>query len=85
MGQTIFVEEYNDVDWVTLEPTPPVAPVEPTSTTTADGPDPTPSTTWGLLEPAFAETGGVKVAVEGEANPQGRLNNIFSIITHLSR
>jgi hypothetical protein len=66
MGQTIFVEEeHDDAYWVALEPTPPAAPVEPT--TTADGPDPTPSTTWGSLEPALAETGGVEAAVEGEA------------------
>jgi hypothetical protein len=42
-------------------------PVEPASTTTADRPDPTPSTTWGLLEPAPTETRGVESAVEGEA------------------
>jgi hypothetical protein len=51
MGQTIFVEEeHDDADWVALEPTPPATLVEPASTTTADGPDPTPSTTWGPLE-----------------------------------
>jgi hypothetical protein len=68
MGQTIFVEEeHDDADWVALEPTPPTALVEPTSTTMADGPDPTPSTTWGPLEPAPTETGGVEAAVEREA------------------
>jgi hypothetical protein len=68
MGQTIFVEEeHDDADWGDPEPTPPAAPVEPASTTSADGPDPTSSTTWGLLEPAPAENGGVEAAVEGEA------------------
>jgi hypothetical protein len=68
MGQTIFVEEeHNDADWVALEPTPPATPVELASTTTADGPDRTPSTTWGLLEPAPTETGGVEAVFEGEA------------------
>jgi hypothetical protein len=68
MGQTIFAEEeHDDADWVALEPTPPAAPVEPASTTMADGPDPTPSTTWGQLELAPAETGGVEAVVEGEA------------------
>ena len=67
MGQTIFMEEEHvDADWVALEPTPPATPVEPASTTTADGPDPTPSTTWGPLEPAPTETGGVEAAIEGE-------------------
>jgi hypothetical protein len=61
-------EEHDYADWVALEPTPSVTPVEPASTTTADGPDPTPSTTWGPLEPAPAETGGFEAAVEGEAN-----------------
>jgi hypothetical protein len=60
-------EEHDDADWVALEQTPSATPVEPASTTTADGPDPTPSTTWGLLEPALAEAGGVEAAVEGEA------------------
>jgi hypothetical protein len=37
MGETIFVEEdHNDADWGDLEPSPPV---EPASTTLADGPD----------------------------------------------
>jgi hypothetical protein len=68
MGQTIFVEEeHDDADWVALDPTPPAAPVEPASTTTADRPNPTPSTTWGPLEVAPAKTGGVEAAVEGEA------------------
>jgi hypothetical protein len=68
MGQTLFVEEeLDDADWVALEPTPPAAPVEPGSTTMADGPDPTPSTTWCPLEPAPAETGGVEAVVEEEA------------------
>jgi hypothetical protein len=68
MGKTIFVEkEHDDADWVALEPTPSTALVEPASTTIADGPDPTPSTTWGPLELAPAETGGVEVVVDGEA------------------
>jgi hypothetical protein len=68
MGQTIFVEEeHDDADWGDPELTPPTAPVKPASTTLADGLDPTPSTTWGPLEPAPAETGGVEANVEGEA------------------
>jgi hypothetical protein len=68
MGQTIFVEEeHDDADWVALDPTPPAALVELASTTMADRPDPTPSTTWGPLEVAPAKTGGVEAAVEGEA------------------
>jgi hypothetical protein len=68
MGQTIFMEEeHDDADWIALEPTPPAAPVEPASTTTADGPDPTPSTTLGPLEPGPIEAGGVEAVVEGVA------------------
>jgi hypothetical protein len=41
MGQTIFVEEeHDDTDWVAQESTSPAAPVEPASTTTANGSDP---------------------------------------------
>jgi hypothetical protein len=68
MGQIIFVEEeHDDADWVALEPTPPAALVEPASTSTTDRPDPTPSTTWGPLEPAPVETGGVEAAIDGDA------------------
>jgi hypothetical protein len=68
MGQTIFVEEEHDTtDWGDLEPPPLAAPVEPTSSTSNDGPDPTTSTTWCPLEPVPVETGGVEAAVEVEA------------------
>ena len=68
MGQTIFVEEeHDDAYWVDPEPTPSNTPVEPGSSTLADGPDPTSSTTCGLLEPAPAKTSGVEAAIEGEA------------------
>jgi hypothetical protein len=60
-------EEHDDADWGALESTLPAAPVEPASTTTADGPDPTSSTTWGPLDLAPTETGGVEAAIEGEA------------------
>jgi hypothetical protein len=61
-------EEHDEADWGALESTPLTALVEPASTTTADGPDPTSSTTWGPLDLAHAETGGVEAAIEGEAN-----------------
>jgi hypothetical protein len=68
MGQTIFMEEeHDDADWGDPESTPPAAPVDLASTTSDDGPDPTSSTTWGPLEPAPAETGGVEATVEGES------------------
>jgi hypothetical protein len=60
-------EEHDDVDWGDPKPSPPAAPVELASTTLADGSDPASSTTWGLLEPALAETGGVEATVEAEA------------------
>jgi hypothetical protein len=68
MGQTIFVEEeHKDTDWVAPEPTPSTTPIDPASTTMADGPDPTSSTTWGPLELAPTETGRVEAVVEEEA------------------
>jgi hypothetical protein len=66
MRQTIFVEEHATIDWGDSEPPPPAAPFEPASTTLANGPDPTSSTTWGPLEPTPAVTGGVEATVEGE-------------------
>jgi hypothetical protein len=85
MGQTIFVEEEHDVaDWGDPEPTLSATPVEPASTTTADEPEPTSSTTWGPLEPAPGEDGGVDATIEG-ALLQGRLNNTFSVVTHLRK
>jgi hypothetical protein len=68
MGQTIFVgEEHDNIDWDDPEPTPSADPVEPTSTTSVDGPDITSSTTWGLVEPKPAEPGGSHAIVDGEA------------------
>jgi transposase InsO family protein len=84
MGQTIFIKK-DDANWVALEPTPLAAPIEPASTTTGDGPNPTSSTTWGPLEPTPTETRGVEAALEGRPLPQGRLHSIFSAVTHLSR
>jgi hypothetical protein len=61
MGQTIFVEEGHDAaDWGDLELSPLTAPVEPASSTLADGPDPTSSNTWGPLEVVSNETVGVE-------------------------
>jgi hypothetical protein len=85
MGQTIFMEEHDDADWVALEPTPPAAPVEPASTTTADGPDP-------LLPPLGVRSSQLllrleelKLLLRGRPLRQGRLHSIFSAVTHLSR
>ena len=49
-GESIFVEEEDDADWGDLEPTPAAATIEPASTTSAHGPDPTNSTPWGPFE-----------------------------------
>jgi hypothetical protein len=46
MSETIFVEEeHNTTDWGDSEPSPLAAPIDPASTTSADGPDITSSTT----------------------------------------
>jgi hypothetical protein len=67
MGQTIFVEEEHDnADWGDPKSTPPTL-VEPASITSADKTDPTSSSTWGLLELASTEIGGVEATIEGEA------------------
>jgi hypothetical protein len=51
--------------------TPPTAPLEPTTTTLAHGPNPSSSTTWDLYEPPPQSSLGAPeeapVAVEGEA------------------
>jgi hypothetical protein len=52
IGESIFIEENaEDVDWGDVEPTSSAAPVESATTTSAHGPDPSSSTTWGPLEP----------------------------------
>jgi hypothetical protein len=51
IGESIFVEEeQEDADWGDLEPTPLIAPLKPTTSTLANSPDPSSSTTWGLFE-----------------------------------
>jgi hypothetical protein len=78
-------EEHDDADWVALKQTPPVAPVEPASTTMVDGPDP-------LLPPLGVRPSQLllrleelKLLLRGRPLPQGRLHIIFSVVTHLSR
>jgi hypothetical protein len=46
IGESIFIEEDEEgTDWGDLEPTPPAAPLESTTTTSAHGPDPSSSMT----------------------------------------
>jgi hypothetical protein len=86
MGHTIFVEdEHDNTDWGDPEPTPPASLGEPPSSTLVDGPNPSPSTTWGPLELTPAETRGVEADVEGKPRLRGRLHDMFGTITLLNR
>jgi hypothetical protein len=52
IGESIFVEENEeDADWGDVEPTSSAVLVESMTTTSAHGPDPSSSTTWGPHEP----------------------------------
>ena len=70
LDESIFVEEQEGPNWGDPELTPPSAPIEPASTTSAHGPDPSTSTTWGpyeqLPQPALAAPEEAPVAIEGE-------------------
>jgi hypothetical protein len=69
VGETIFVEEkHDDSDCGDSELNPLAALVEPTSTTSDDGPNMTSSTTWGLLEPKSVEPRAAEATIDGEAN-----------------
>ena len=51
LGESIFVvEEQEDADWGDPELTPPAAPLKPKTSTSAHGPNPSFSTTWGPIE-----------------------------------
>jgi hypothetical protein len=72
IGESIFVEENEvDVDWGDVEPTSSATPVEFVMTTSAHGPDPSSSTTWGSHEPppqpTLAAPEEALAVVEGEA------------------
>ena len=71
MGKTIFVEEEQDDGWGVSDTPPLAAPVDPVTSTSSHGPDPTSSTTWGPVEqPLQAEQTIPEEApafVEGEA------------------
>ena len=72
IGESIFVEENEeDADWRDAEPTSSVALVESATTTSAHGPDPSSSTTWGPHEPPPQPTPAAPeeapAVVEGEA------------------
>jgi hypothetical protein len=72
IGESIFVEENEeDVDLGDVEPIFSATPVESATTTSAHGPDPSSSTTWGPCEPppqlAPAAPKEAPAIVEGEA------------------
>jgi hypothetical protein len=72
IGESIFVEENEeDADWGDAEPISSVVPVESTTTTSAHGPEPSSSTTWGPHElppqPTPAAPEKALAVVEGEA------------------
>ena len=64
-------EEREDLDWGDPKPTPSATPLEPATSTSAHGLDPSSSTTWGLFEqlpqPVLAAPKEALAAVEGEA------------------
>jgi hypothetical protein len=72
IGESIFVEENEeDADWGDIEPTSSATLVESAMTTSAHGPDPSSSTTWGPCEPppqlAPATPEEAPAIVEGKA------------------
>ena len=80
-------EEQEDADWGDPELTPPAVPLEPTTSTSAQGPDPSSSTTWGLCEqppqPAPVAPKEAPAAIEGEATSSMGHLGTFSVATHL--
>jgi hypothetical protein len=86
MGETNFMDEEQDtVNWGDPEPSPPAASIKPASTTSADGPGITSSTTWGPLEPEPTEPRGYQAIVEGRQPLRGTHHDTFNVVTHLSR
>jgi len=72
IGESIFVEDdAEDADLGDLEPTPLAAPLASSTTTSADGPDPSSSITWGPFEqppqPTPAVPEEAPATLEGEA------------------
>jgi hypothetical protein len=74
-------------DWGDPEPTPPAAPLEPATSTSAHGPDPSSSTTWGPCkqppQPTLAAPEEATAAVEGRQLLRGKHLGTFSIATRL--
>ena len=67
MGDSIFVEDDDDADWDDPKPSQPAAPIEPASTTSAHGLEPSTSTSWGPCEPLPQSTEEAPAVDEGEA------------------
>jgi hypothetical protein len=59
-------EDQDDVNWGDPESSPTVVLVESATATSNNGPNVTPFTTWGLLEPMLAKHGEEQVAIEGD-------------------
>ena len=70
-GKSIFVEEeQEDTDWGDPKPTPLAAPIEPASTTSADGPSTTTSTTLVSFKPQVVPIEGTS---HGGLDPLGTI------------
>jgi hypothetical protein len=72
IGESIFIEENKeDANWGDIKPTSSAALVESTTTTSAHGPDPSSSTTWGMHKTPPQSTSATpkeaSAVVEGEA------------------
>ena len=66
-GDSIFVEDDDDIDWDDPKPSQPATPIEPASTTSAHGPEPSTSTSWGPCELLPQLTKEAPAVDEGEA------------------
>ena len=81
------MEEQEDANCGDPKPTPLAAPLEPTMSTLAHGPNPSSSTTWGPFEqppqPMLAAPEEAPAAVEGRRLLLGRHHATFSVAIHL--
>ena len=82
MGTSIFKDD-EDEEWGTLDPPPLAAPVDPSTSTSAHGPDPSSTTTWGPTEPLPLPYPEPTVPEEAPAHGEGEATSSREAPQHI--
>ena len=83
LGKSIFVEEEDDADWGVSDPPPRATPIDPSTSTSAHGPEPSTTTSWGPIEPPLQSKPAVPE--EAPAHVEGKATLLREAPQHIQR